>query len=163
MSSTGRADRCGTRVFDDRGDVTAACRIIGRFRTAEGFTIVELMVVLLIMGVLIAVAMPVFYANRAKASQRACYANQRTIEGVVSTWVAGGDTVRDVSQLAGVVNASHPLVAGGFLAHAPRCPSAPAPDDFSAPDASTGAYTFGASGSLNPCDFGELGAHGSYR
>ena len=163
MPVTLRTDTCGTRCFDDGGDVSVARRIINGTAAAEGFTLVELMVVLLIIGILVAVATPIFYANRAKASQRTCYGNQRTVEGTVSTWVASGTDSRDVSDLAGVVDATHPLVTDGLLVRAPRCPSAPSPADFSAPDASTGAYTFDASGTIEPCTFGELGAHGYYR
>ena len=163
MPVTLRTDTSVTSRIDDGGDVSAARRIIDGAGAAEGFTIVELMVVLLIIGILVAVAAPIFYANRAKASQRTCYGNQRTIEGTVSTWVASGTESRDVSELAGVVDATHPLVTDGLLVRAPRCPSAPSPVDFSAPAASTGAYTFDASGSIEPCTFGELGAHGHYR
>jgi prepilin-type N-terminal cleavage/methylation domain-containing protein len=69
------------------------------FRKDEGFTLVELMVVVLIIGILVAIAIPVFNAASASARLSTCKANQRTIEGAVQqylaadptfTWAAGG-------------------------------------------------------------------------
>ena len=58
------------------------------FRKAEGFTLVELMVVVLIIGILVAIAIPVFNAASASARLSTCKANQRTIEGAVQQYLA---------------------------------------------------------------------------
>ncbi len=54
----------------------------------EGFTLVELMVVVLIIGILVAIAIPVFNTARANAQRRSCQSNMRTVEGAYQTWYA---------------------------------------------------------------------------
>lgn len=58
------------------------------FRKDEGFTLVELMVVVLIIGILVAIAIPVFNAAKARAEERQCFANERTVEGAAQQWLA---------------------------------------------------------------------------
>jgi len=70
------------------------------FRKEEGFTLVELMVVVLIIGILVAIAIPVFNAASASARKSACQANLRTLDGATEQWAAA-DPDNDKTTLDG--------------------------------------------------------------
>lgn len=91
--------------------------------TSEGFTLVELMVVVLIIGIIVAIAIPVFVATSRTAALKTCQTNQRTIEGAVQQWLAGDPANVWTAQ---VIDGSDNLSAAAsqFLAEAPNCPNA---------------------------------------
>lgn len=55
-------------------------------RNEKGFTLIELMVVVLIIGILVAVAIPVFGSAAERARDRACEANLRTLDGSLAQY-----------------------------------------------------------------------------
>lgn len=60
--------------------------VVRKQRKARGFTLIELMIVIAIIGVLAAIAVPNFQKARERANQRACYANQKTIAGALEMY-----------------------------------------------------------------------------
>lgn len=89
------------------------------FRKDEGFTLVELMVVVLIIGILVAIAIPVFNAASDSAKLKTCQANQRTIEGAVQQYLASNPTA---TWTAHTIAADGVLVPT-YIKTAPVCPS----------------------------------------
>ena len=57
-------------------------------RNEKGFTLIELMVVVLIIGILVAVAIPTFSSAAENARDKACQANLRTIDGAIAQYDA---------------------------------------------------------------------------
>lgn len=54
----------------------------------KGFTLVELMVVVAIIGILVVIAVPIYNAAQDNARLNACRANLRTINGAISMYYA---------------------------------------------------------------------------
>jgi prepilin-type N-terminal cleavage/methylation domain-containing protein len=121
-----------------------------------GFTLVELMVVVLIIGILVAICIPVFQGLLARAQVRSCFANQRSIVGAVATWRV--DSSYSVSTLSGIVNMGNPLMNPLYLLRPPRCPSAPSAVSKDYPTVAEGAYSLDSSGNVLPC-----GLHGAFQ
>jgi prepilin-type N-terminal cleavage/methylation domain-containing protein len=75
------------------------CEVMKLFRRNEGFTLVELMVVVLIIGILVAIAVPIFNAAKANAQNKSCMANQRTIDGAIQTYFADNEDLTAVADI----------------------------------------------------------------
>ncbi len=103
-------------------------------RKGRGFTLIELMIVIAIIGVLAAIAIPNFNSARKKARQKACIANIKMLENAlemydmdtppgssaaasVTTVVCPGGAAEGASVYASV------LQRGGYVQRLPKCPT----------------------------------------
>lgn len=65
----------------------------------KGFSLVELMIVVVIMGILVAVAIPLYNAVTTNAEANTCGSNQRLIRGAFANWVVMNDSTNSVVSL----------------------------------------------------------------
>ena len=87
-------------------------------KNIKGFTLVELMVVVVILGILTSIAIPVYNTTQDRARLRACHANQRIIEGAAQQLVA------EDKDLAACANSNEVyLLLKDYLLAEPVCPA----------------------------------------
>ncbi|WP_134698568.1 competence type IV pilus major pilin ComGC [Ammoniphilus sp. YIM 78166] len=82
-------------------------------RSQDGFTFLEMSIVVAIIGILLLMAMPNYQGAAEKAQAKSCEANRKMIEAQVVSYMV--DTSIIPTELA-------PLVATGYLREIPKCP-----------------------------------------
>jgi prepilin-type N-terminal cleavage/methylation domain-containing protein len=89
-------------------------------RVRLGFTLVEIMIVVAIIGLLVAIAIPNFVHARSSAQQNACINNLRQIDGAAQTWaLEHNKTSTDTYTL----NSIKPYVKLDSTGNIPGCPA----------------------------------------
>ncbi len=84
-------------------------------RRASGFTLVEIMIVVALIGLLGAIMIPNFVRARIQSHRNVCINNLRQIEGAIQMWALenGGQTVPDTSTLLGYLRGKVVCPSGG--------------------------------------------------
>lgn len=78
----------------------------------KGFTFVELMIVLVIIAILAAVAIPIYTRSQEKAAESACLHNQKVIRLAAEEYKNDNGSYPETVQV---------LVDGGYLKSMPNC------------------------------------------
>ena len=100
----------------------------------KGFTLIEIMIVVLIIGILLAIAVPNFMNARETSRAKACVSNLKQIDAAKEQWAMDHDATNGGAVVDSEVNG---YIKGG----APHCPSG-------------GTYTYNAVGTDPTCSVG---------
>jgi len=99
----------------------------------KGFTLVEIMIVVAIIGLLAAIAIPNFVKARAASQKAACVANLKQIEGAKATWALEQKKVNTDTPTDGDL-----FGATLYISAKPSCPA-------------SGTYALGAVSAVPTC------------
>lgn len=86
-------------------------------RNRKGFTLIELMIVVVILGILAGLAVSEFGGQSEKAQIARVKADLRTIEAAVSLY-----NIENSSEFTGEVDSSCALISGNYLKKVPKSP-----------------------------------------
>jgi general secretion pathway protein G len=85
---------------------------------AQGFTLLEIMIVVTIIGILVAVAFPAYLKSRTQARKQVCIENLSQIESAKQIWgVEHGKKEGDVPTMADLIGGN------SYMKKLPNCPA----------------------------------------
>ncbi len=102
--------------------------VFGRLK-AVGFTLVEIMIVVLIIGILLAIAIPNFMNAREEARAKACVANLKQIDSATQQWAMDNKVSNDnystigPPSLTATSGTTQIVGSSSYIRSAPSCPS----------------------------------------
>ncbi len=113
-------------------------------KVQQGFTLVEIMIVVLIIGILLAIAVPNFVRAREQSRAKSCSANLKQIESATQQWAI--DQKKSGTDAVTIANLAGPGLYINGPVTGPVCPSSGA---YTLTDVST-APTCGATSTAYP-------------
>lgn len=101
-------------IRDENINILGGHKMLKAFmKSKKGFTLVELMVVVVIIGILTAIAIPVYNGTQKTAKDNACAANERMIKGAIEQAVVDGTKREDIDAIGDLA---------GYFEATPACP-----------------------------------------
>ncbi len=100
-----------------------------RLLNKKGFTLVELMIVVVILGILVAIAVPIYSAVRENAERRTCQSNMRMIVGACAQYFMEHESYDGLVPATGISNLAEATLPQEFTdkfddTHGiPKCPT----------------------------------------